>query len=264
MVDKPSKDYGSVSTSRPSPLPLQIEDPSIRGASWDQLIQQRGIRFLHKISAPCPNIKRVNDNNHDPDCTLCDRSGILFIQTKEIFGVFGSNTLQKIFETQGEWEIGTAVITFPAKYIDGLEADFAYNDQLECPDFQIRIADLKEYRPTSDNRQKLRYPIVKVQNITSVRSNVLFTFTEGTDFKITSGEIEWLITPAFNATTLIGEVLSITYTANPVYNVLSVIHELRVTQEYDIATGTKVARRLPQQIQVRRDFLNNSSNEVNA
>ena len=52
-----------------------------------------------------------------------------------------------------------------------------------------------------------------------------------------------------------GQVISITYNANPVYTVQNVLHEMRVSQEYDIATGQKIARRLPQQVLVRRDFL---------
>ena len=47
--------------------------------------------------------------------------------------------------------------------------------------------------------------------------------------------------------------LSITYAANPVYNVLQTLHELRVTQE--LVNGEKVAKRLPQQVLVKRDFL---------
>ncbi len=263
-LDKPNQPYTNPPNTFRSPMPNFIPDVSVRGESWDQLAENRGIRFIHRVAAPCPNMKSLVDNNHAPECPFCDGSQILYVQDKEIFGIFTNNQLEKMFEVQGVWEIGTAVITFPTEYADGTQADFNVFDKVECPDFQIRLTDLKEYRPTSDNRQKLRYPIVKIQNITSVRNNVLFTFTDGTDFKVTNGEIDWIITPTFNTTTKIGEVLSISYTASPVYNVMSVIHELRVTQEYDIATGTKTARRLPQQVQVRRDFLNSTSNEVNA
>jgi len=93
--------------------------------------------------------------------------------------------------------------------------------------------------------------------MTSVRSGNLYIFIDGVDFLIENGGIKWLIPPFYNDMEEMGEVVSITYTANPVYAVLNVMHELRVTQEYDFMTGEKKAYRLPQQVLVKRDFLIN-------
>jgi hypothetical protein len=243
-------------------MPINIQDPSINNVNFDQLLQNRGIRFIHKKSCPCPNIKGVEENSHTPGCKFCDESGIMFYSEKEVWGVFTSNTLEKLFEIQGVWEIGTAVVTMPAEYTDGTQADFNVYDHLICPDFQIRLNDLKEYHPDDGRRMWLKYPIIKVEYMASVRNGILFTYTEGVDFIIVDGEIEFMIgkTPSYNPINDLGEVMTITYLTNPVYGVQSVMHELRVTQVYDPNTGTKTAVRLPQQILVKRDFLSDEQN----
>lgn len=252
-IDKPSQQYpGSPGSFGPF-MPGILPDPSIRGAAFDQLLNNRGIRFLHRIAAPCPNMNALNDNNHDPECPFCDQSQILYVEEKEIWGVLSSNTLEKLYEIQGVWEVGTAVITFPTEYDDGLQADFNVFDQLICPDFQVRLSDLKEY----DNLPSLglKYPIERVVNVTSVVNNAIKNYVEGVDFNVVNGKLEWITgqEPSYNDIEEIGEVLSITYVANPVYNVLQTLHELRVTQE--LIDGVKTAKRLPQQVLVKRDFL---------
>lgn len=252
-VDKPDQQYPNSPGSFGPFFPGLLPDPSIRGDAFDQLINNRGIRFIHKIAAPCPNMNSLNDNNHDPECPFCDQSQILYVQEKEIWGVLSSNSLEKLYEIQGVWEVGTAVITFPTEYPDGEQADFNVFDQLMCPDFQVRLSDLREYDglPTTGSK----YPIVRIVNMTSISDGVLKEYEEGVDFNLVDGKIEWVSgqEPNYDDMNDIGEVLSITYVANPVYNVLQTLHELRVTQE--LVNGQKVAKRLPQQVLVKRDFL---------
>lgn len=252
-VDKPDQQYPNSLGSFGSFMPGILPDPSIKGDSFNELVNNRGIRFIHKVAAPCPNMNSVQDNNHDPDCPFCDQSQILYVQEKEIWGTLSSNSLEKIYEIQGVWEVGTAVITFPTEYNDGEQADFNVFDQLICPDFQVRLSDLREYDglPTTGSK----YPIVRVVNITSVVNGALKEYEQAVDYNIVNGKIEWVVgrEPEYNEMQDLGEVLSITYVTNPVYNVLQLLHELRVTQE--LVDGQKVAKRLPQQVLVKRDFL---------
>lgn len=250
--------YFTSPNSYPSPMPIYIPDPSLKGVSFDQLLQNRGIRFIHRIAAPCPNVATVEDNNHNPLCPVCDGNGILYYREKEIYGVFYSNSLQKNFEMQGIWEVGTAIVTLPTEYADGSPAEFNMYDQLVIPDFTVRLWELKAYEPRTPNVQRLRYPIMSVDFIGYVRENVLTELKEGTNFNVTSdGKIEWIAgaEPPYDASTDRGEVYVVSYFANPVYNVLQHLRELRVSQE--LVSGTKTPRKLPQQVLVKRDFLAN-------
>ncbi|MCK5610584.1 hypothetical protein KAR91_52410 [Candidatus Pacearchaeota archaeon] len=259
-LDKPNQPYTNPENSYQSPMPNYIPDVSIRGESWDQLVQNRGIRFIHKVAAPCPNMKSLVDNNHDPECPFCDGSQILYVQEKEIFGTFSSNTLEKMFEIQGVWEIGTAVITFPTEFEDGTQADFNIFDKLACPDFQIRLSDLKEYNGSGTTGTK--YPVINVLDMTSIVADAVKKYVQGVDFNIVDGDIVWVAgkEPAYDNLEEMGEVLSITYSANPVYNVMQTLHEIRATQQ--MVDGQKVAKRLPQQVLVKRDFLFKPDNEA--
>ena len=264
-MKKPDAVYPLTSTSTPSPMPTQILDPSIRGLSFDQLVQNRGIRFIHKRAVPCPNIRSLDDNTHNPLCPFCDNSGILRYGDREIVGTFSSNSLEKLFEQQGMWEVGSAIATLPAEYVDGTQADFNTFDQLVIPDFEVRLWETKEFEPRKDNKQRLRYPIATggIDYMSSVESGVLVVYTTGTDFNVVDGVIEWIAgkEPAYDTVTEIGSVFTVAYFANPVYNVLQHMRELRVTQELQ-PDGTKIARRLPQEILVRRDFLANPAEKL--
>lgn len=257
MQEKPSATYPLAPTSVPSPMPVQIPDHSLRGESWDQIIKNRGIRFIHKKGTVCPNMKTVFDNSHNPNCPICDGQGMFFYQEKEIVGVFYSNSLEKNFEQQGVWEVGTAFVTLPTEYDDGMQAEFAAWDQLVIPDFTVRMYEVKEYEPRPSGTQQLRYPIHNIDYIASAVNNQINPFEEGINYNIIDGVISWIpgATPSYDSVNERGDVFVVQYFANPVYNILQHMRELRVSQQY--VAGQKVARRLPQQVLVRRDFLNN-------
>lgn len=252
---------GTYPTSPTSYSPMQsilIPDPSIKGASFDQLLQNRGIRFVHRLAAPCPNIDNVHDNNHNPLCPICGGDGLFYYREKEIWGVFQSNSLQKNFEMQGIWEIGSAVVTLPTEYPDGTPAEFNTFDQLVIPDFTVRLWELKGYEPRVDGKQQMRYPIKSVDYMASADSTgTLKIYEEGTHFNLVDGKIAWIAgqEPEYDSVNENGDVFTINYFANPVYTVLQHLRELRVSQQ--LVGGSKVPTKLPTQILVKRDFMVN-------
>lgn len=258
-MDKPNQTYPTAPAtspaSYPSPMPIFIPDPSIKGVSFDQLLNQRGIRMIHSKAIQCPNIQSLNTGAHQPDCEFCDDSGILYYAQNEIYGIFQGNSIEKTFEAHGIWEVGTAVVTMPTEYPDGTQADFNTFDKLTFPDFTVRLWELKEYEPRTDNKQQLRYPVEKVEFASSITNGVQKFYVLGTDFNIVDGDIQWIAgkEPFYDSTRDVGETVAWGYFAKPVYIVVQSLRELRITQE--MVNGVKTARRLPQQILVRRDFM---------
>lgn len=255
--DQPSKVYPTkTATSTPSQMPPLIPDPSIFGVSFDQLLTNRGIRMLHSRAAPCPNIQTVDDNAHEPNCPYCDNNGFIHYDEREIWATFGGNSIQKTFEAHGVWEIGMATVTAPTEYPDGTEADFNTYDRLRIPDFTVRMWELKEYEPRPGNIQTLRYPVQKVDYASAIVAGAQVFYAVGIDFNISAdGEIVWVEgkQPAYNSDTGHGQPITWVFYAEPVYYVVQTLRELRITQE--LVQGEKVARRLPQSILVKRDFL---------
>ena len=265
-MDKPNQVYPSPAqsiTSVPSAMPPLIQDPSIRGVNFDQLLSQRGVRMIHRKAVPCPNILTVDTNAHDPNCAFCDNNGMMYYGEVEIWGVFSGNSIQKTFEAHGVWEIGTAVVTLPTEYPDGSQADFNTFDKLVLPDFTVRLWELKEYEPRPGNIQELRYPAQKVEYASSIVNGVQKFYQQGTDFNIDAqGQIVWVSgrEPRYDSELGHGEVITWAFYAEPVYLVMQNLRELRITQE--LVNGQKVARRLPQQILVKRDFLPDKAETV--
>jgi hypothetical protein len=254
-MDTPNKKYPNAPTTTTSEMPMWTPDHSIKGSGFDQLVQQRGIRFLHRRGIACPNITSTEANNHAPECKFCDSNGIVYYTEQEIYGTFSGNSIQKQFEAHGVWEIGTASITFPTVYADGTEADFSEYDKLMIPDFEVRLYELKDYEKRP-NGQQLRYPVKKVDTAFSIVDGVQTFYTVDVDFKITpEGNIYWIPgrQPPIDPNNNKGAVIAWSYYANPVYVVLQSLRELRITQE--VVNGQKQARRLPQQVLVRRDFM---------
>jgi hypothetical protein len=256
-MNKPSQTYPSppaqTANSTPPQMPMLLPDPSIFGASFDQLLAQRGVRMLHSRAIPCPNLAQLDNSSHDPNCSFCDLDGFIYYGEVEIWGTFGGNSIQKTFEAHGVWETGMATVTCPTEYPDGSQADFNTYDKLIIPDFTVRLWEIKEYEPTSGNLQDLRYPIVNVDLATAIVGGVQVFYQLGTDFNINGdGQIVWLNPPAYDSETGHGQVVSWAYYAMPVYLVVQTLRELRITQELQAAG--KTATRLPQSILVKRDF----------
>jgi len=204
-------------------------------------------------------MRSLDDNSHNPNCTICSGNGFYYYAEREVYGIFTSNSLQKNFEQQGFWEIGTAVVTVPAEYADGSQCEVGMFDQLVIPDFTVRMDQLKEYEPTTNNQQSLRYPINTFEFMSSVESGSLVIYAEGTDFTIVDCNIQWVSgnTPAYDTINSRGSVYNVVYYSNPRYVVMNHMRELRVSQQ--LIGGVKTAIRLPQQVLVKRDFLFNAS-----
>lgn len=259
-IKKPDQPYPNppptAPTSVASPMPLFIQDPSIRGVNFDQLLSQRGVRMIHHKAIPCMNVDSTDYQAHQPDCPFCDDSGLIYYESKEIWGTFSGNSMEKTFEAHGVWEVGSAVVTLPTEYPDGTQADFNTYDRLELPDFTVRLWQHKMYEPRPEGIQSLRYPIERVEYASSITDNVQKFYEVGVDFNINSdGDIVWVPgkEPAYRHDLEKGEVIGWAYFSKPTYVVMQTLRELRITQE--MVNGVKTAKRLPQQVLVKRDFL---------
>jgi len=238
--------------------PDNLPDPSIDPIAFEQLIKNRGLRWRHEKAVPCPNIGDIEIGMHDPNCTICS-NGMIFYGCSEIHGIFSNNRLEKMYEVMGIWDIGEAVVTFSA-YKDGLDGtpgaggaiDLQHFDKLVCLDYEFRFSEHIEHSPTGIDR--LRYPALEVEFL-ATKSNQYYP---NTHFVIdVNGNIQWITQtqPAYDQLNERGEVYSISYTAQPVFYVVQLMHEIRATKAIDPLTGQNKAVRLPQQVLIRRDYL---------
>lgn len=242
-----------------SPMPNLIPDPSIRGVSWDQLINNRGVIFEHHKMLPCPNMTSLTDYSHRADCPLCDNAAMISYWHKTIYGGFVPTDMDRMYEINGQWDNSSCSISLPAEYEDGTQAEFMKGDKLILRDFEVRLFHMVQYKGTV---VKCRYPIESVEAIVSAVNNVIKEYKEGIDFEVVQGNIQFFPdkAPFYNKTTRASEVISISYYAKPVYIIEKLTSELAISQE--LVDGQKVSRRLPQSVIVRRDFIINETNKT--
>ena len=238
--------------STPPFMPYEIPDPSVRGLSWDELSNNRGVRFTHRKCVPCPNMVSLDTAGHLPNCKLCDPNGMIYYGAKIITAYLNSASMQKTYEYMGVFDQGAAMLTVPTKYDDGTECDVNAFDKLEMLDFEMRAWEIITFDGALDQK-KIRYPIVGIEYMASAINNQLKVYTQGVNFNISAdGDIMWVKgkTPQMN------ETLSISYLCKPVYVVLQIMREIRAGQEMQM-DGTKIAKRFPQQVLIKKDFLIN-------
>jgi hypothetical protein len=253
---RPTKQFNDPNVINPG-LPQEIYNPQFSGEQFDQLIRDRGLRWIHEKAALCPNVRDINSKTHDPNCKLC-HNGFLYFGKEEVFGIFQSNKLEKIYEVQGTWSIGEAVVTFTSYAINsdgtqGKMVDFMHQDRVTCLDYTFTWSEVVEHSPLGVDR--LQYPAVTIEFLTDKDGN---QYRMDVDFKINLvGMIEWTgkNRPKADLSLGRGGIYTVVYTANPQFYVVSILHELRATKGLDKASGKVTALRLPQQCYIKRTYL---------
>jgi hypothetical protein len=238
--------------------PDNLPDPSLDPKAFEDLIKNRGIRWKHEKATPCPNVSDIEQQMHDPNCRICE-NGMLFYGSSEIHGIFSNNKLERMYEVIGIWDVGQAIVTFSA-YMDGQDGtpgmgtaiDMQHWDKLTCLDYEFRWQERIEHSPTGVDR--LRYPALQIEFV-ATKSKKYFADTH---FQINAdGNVQWISQeqPSYDQLNQRGEIYTISYTAQPVFYVIQLLHEIRATKAIDHATGLNKAVRLPQQVLIMRDYL---------
>jgi len=250
---KPSK--GNFPPFTPEVFP----DPTLKPLDFEHLIKNRGLRWKLQKAAYCPNVTNAETMQHDSNCNVCE-NGMIYFGNVEIHGIMQAQKLERLYEINGSWDIGEAIVTFSA-YTDGENGepgkgkpiDLQMFDRLTCCDYEFRWPELIEHSPTGIDR--LRYPALSVEYLAGKTGKQYFV---DQDFFINhDGHIQWKTNkqPTYDMLNKRGEVFTIVYTARPVFLVVQLMHELRATKALHIQTGQFAAVRLPQQVLVRRDYL---------
>lgn len=255
---RPSKTFPTSPGFMASGTPKNLPDPQLDPIAFEQLIHQRGLRWKHYRATQCPNIKSLETGIHDPNCRQCE-NGQIFYGGAIVHGLNMQYKLEKLYESQGAWDLGNGVVTFSAYADDedgnpgmGPAIDLQPFDKLICLDYSFRWSEVIEHSPTGIDR--LRYPALTVEYVAT--KDKVYYIDE--DFIINEvGYLKWTgqNQPLYDQLNSLGEIFTVAYTAQPVFYVIQLIYEIRATKAFDQTTGAITAVRLPQQVLIRRDYL---------
>lgn len=209
-------------------------------------LETKGYRLVWKRAIYCP-CTPVNDQTEqpDPNCTLCEGSGwLLFMPSAAVTDkkVIGSlDALQTSLSLEGAVIKGimTGVAAHDTPYdqamrrIEGTtnitvraENKLGYHDQLVNLDASIVYSQMVTMEDnltltTGRGSGKVTYPIVEMNLLRSAAQ----VYTQGTDFNITSGQVEWVTGQQPNS----GTILGLHYLTYPHWRVIEHPHMTRHT-----------------------------------
>ena len=206
-----------------------------------QLLKVHGKRMKWSKSSACPNTIGGDIDEHNINCNLCDGSGFIYYDEKEIRALAQSIGVQHVFRAEGRFDMGTMMITTPA------EVEASLWDKMKLIDSFTRYRENLK-RITTGLIDRPRYDILKVNQLRS-RDTI---FICGQHFKITNGQIEWL-----SLTTIpVGTVYSLDYTHHPVYILIDGANVIRDARTKDNAFSTdETYNLLPKRFMAKQDFI---------
>lgn len=218
---------------------------NLRVDDFDKLLWDQGIKIKHEKATKCPNCFDIESGHYDINCTLC-QNGHMFFDEREMWAMMYQKKMEEMFQVQGVWEMGDALMTFPALYPDDKSVvRIDYYDRITILDFAERTSDLVKRGSVGDT-DYIRYDVVDVLKLSTSDKE----YFKDTDFVIENTNIKWITTNR----PLGGDIYTLAYTYKPVYLVVNFFHESRYY--YDSwKKSERVPRYLPIQAQVRRDYI---------
>lgn len=226
--------------------------------NFNNLIASKGVRMIHARPIPCPNVRDLYAGDHNPACNDCF-NGFIYYAHKEFIGAIMGNDNQRQFNMNGSWDVSNAQIIIPSKYKDGTDFDVQVMDQIVIPDFTVRYYQRVEHSQTGIDR--LHFPAVSLDKIVDSKMEEYFA---GVDATINDkGQVQWLgdRRPGYDVELDRGIIYSINYYAKASFTILSLPHQLRITQTLR-PDGTVQQQRFPQLCVVRKNFIPNDPNDT--
>lgn len=218
--------------------------------AYEALIRSHGMRMVHSRPLPCPNRKDLYTGDHDPSCPLC-HNGYLYYGQREFVGAFEGNSNSRQFGANGTWDLDQASIVIPTVYSDGTTMDVQFFDQVIIPDVTVRYYQLVEHSQTGIDR--LHFPAKTIDKVVGADGTEYFP---GVDVIVNeNGRLQWINSnrPGYDMSIDRGGIYSVNYYCVPVFTIISLPHQLRITQT--IKDGIAVQERFPQMAVCRKDFL---------
>jgi hypothetical protein len=231
-------------------MPTPLINVTLSPAIFQQFIDSQGIRMIHARPVPCPNVRDLYGEDHNPACNECF-NGYFYYNKTEFTGAFFGNQLERNFTESRSWDLDQANIVVPVQDTAGNILDVQYFDQIILPEFTVRYYQRVEHSQSGLDR--LQFPAVTVDFLIAKGGKI---FRPGIDFIVEEGRIRWIgERPGWDASIQRGVVYSVNYYTKPHFTVLQLPHQLRVAQTQSQPGNKNIEARFPQLCVCRKDFI---------
>lgn len=234
--------------------------------AFDAALRSQGVQLEHYSAVRCPvGMTDIDDARRPhPDHSGCT-NGFLYTKVGTITALFVNNSKQRSPDDMGFYDGSTVQVSFPRTYDDPEGTPFlvAPFDRFYLAEPSIVVPTWQLFLHHDSGIDRFKYPVEKVSILVDAAG---VRYTEGDDFKVKAGAVEWLgtrPTPQLDVGPLPsstrGSVCSIRYLYRPYWYVGQILHELRVSQVS--ADGTRTIERMPQAAVLHREYVSLTRNQ---
>lgn len=227
--------------------------------AFDNAIREHGVPLVHMRGMRCPvGLIDMDDirRPHDHDCSCSN--GFIYTYAGTFRGVFQGNSKQDQMMDVGVAAGAVAYIVCHRFYdspdgADPQEFMPAPFDRIYLADQSVTVVHWQLFQTHPDKKDRLSFPPVKIIDVMDAHGK---RYYEGKDLIVDKGGIKWIGDwPGLDPKTGKGVVVAIRYTYLPHYYVKANSHEVRVIQMENDFTGEQVTVRMPQSLNVQREYI---------
>lgn len=244
-------------------------DVDVRG--FMEALNDKGYLVTWEQRALCSCVEDTDDHQPLVDCPVCAGRGEYWHTPQDAKCIMTRFEYSEMAKHIGEFMPGTVLATFAPEQLPGIRDRFTLqNSVLSFGEVLARTAGSVQTHGRANGGT--RYPIVsrtlrldvegtpatRTINVLHLRKNGASGYpttelTEGTDFDITSGSLDWTKGDALGTAPAVGVGFTISYFAHPRYMILDFAHAIRDSfVKFKAATSTFTP--LPLNMMARLDF----------
>jgi hypothetical protein len=226
--------------------------------AFDDIILSAGIKLKHFKAVPCAGSDTESGSirsTHDEHGCF---NGMHYKFAGIFTGVIQNNPINKIIKPEGLVDSSVCYILMPRFYDDSQEQmHFATFDRIEVANANepsMWVAYWQKMQASQTGIDRTRFPIEKIEYVIDAMGN---EYIENVDFQILKGNIQWINPtnqPGFDLMTGHGTPYSVRYLYKPAMFVNRAIHQIRILNTIDPATGEKKEVRFPYLLECIREI----------
>lgn len=230
--------------------------------AFDNFIRSQGVLFIHQRGMRCPvGVIDPNDQQRPhPDHSGC-QNGFLYTVAGKVTALFAGNSMQASVQDVGVLDAASVSATFPRFYDEVTdccegprECLLAPFDRLYLSNENIHVVYWQTFEASITGRDRLQFPAVRVQDLVD---SMGIRYRQDIDFSVEEGRIVWLNEnrPGLDPDSGKGRICSVRYEYRPHWYVKALVHDIRVSQSDNPVTGVRTLTRMPQAVQLQREYL---------
>ena len=223
--------------------------------SFDDKIEGHGALYTHYRAMRCPvgMVDAFDEGRHSQEDHEGCSNGFIYTKAGEFYATFLSNSKEMKQYDLGILDGSTAAIT-PTRFYDGTteEVDLVPYDRLYLASEAFLVPHWQLVQANANGKDKMSFNVVKVVDI--IDSSGRRYCSE--DYKIVKGQIVWTRGgPGIDPISQKGKVYSIRFLYKPYWYVSRLVHQVRVVQVDNSATGERETARAPQSALIQREYI---------